>query len=147
MENPYEKFYSEPEDVLDWTKEANGVIQDIIRHVKEAKISNVLIPTESEVFINLRTLEETEVCVKLNGQGLQIVGDRFDCVNLADSNDHYETPYALLSSVSPAYVESFGTCLADALGKRIQDQLVGSEAGIDNEDDVKCPDSSKDAGL
>lgn len=133
MENAYEKFYSEQEDVLDWTKEANGVIQDIIRHVQEALLSDRFKATDCEAYINLRTLEGTEACVKLNGEGLQIVGNGFDCIDRDGQldNERYETPYSLLSSLSPSYVQSFGNCLADALSKQIQKQLVGNGAQED----------------
>nr|XP_019524913.2 GSK3-beta interaction protein-like [Aedes albopictus] len=135
MENSYEKFYSEPNDeVLDWSKEATGVIQDIARHVKEAHISERMKPTEAEAYINLRTLEGTEVCVKLNREGLRIVGDRFDLDSAEqDNGERFETPYALLSHVSPAYVESFGSCLADALSRQLQQQLVGNGAQAEDE--------------
>ncbi|XP_021710292.1 GSK3-beta interaction protein-like [Aedes aegypti] len=134
MESAYEKFYSEQDDVLDWTKEAQGVIQDIVRHVKEAQISNQLPTTDSEAYINLRTLEGTEVCIKLNREGLRIVGDRFDCVDHQLLGDEcFETPYSLLSHVSPAYVESFGSCLADALSKQIQERMVGNGAQAEDE--------------
>ncbi|XP_029716727.1 GSK3-beta interaction protein-like [Aedes albopictus] len=138
MENPYDKFYSEPNDeVLDWSKEATGVIRDIARHVKEAHISERMQPTGAEAYINLRTLEGKEVCVKLNREGLQIVGDRFDLdsdVEQDVSGERFETPYALLSHVSPAYVESFGSCLADALSRQLQQQqLVGNGAQAEDE--------------
>uniref|UniRef100_A0A1Q3FIG6 GSKIP domain-containing protein n=1 Tax=Culex tarsalis TaxID=7177 RepID=A0A1Q3FIG6_CULTA len=124
----YEKYYPEQEDVIDWSREATGVIQDIVRHVAAAQISTLLKPTDSECFINLRTLDGTDPCVKLNGEGLQIVGDRFDSAELEDDveNVRYETPYSLLSAVSPAYVESFGSCLAEALSRQLQERLIGN---------------------
>lgn len=135
-DSAYEKYYPEQEDVIDWTREATGVIGDIVRHVAVAQISTVLKPTESESFINLRTLDGTELCVKLNCEGLQIVGDRFDSVTLEDDEVRYETPYSLLSAVSPAYVESFGSCLADALSRELQERLVGNGAMIEGSEEV-----------
>ncbi|XP_055599634.1 GSK3-beta interaction protein [Uranotaenia lowii] len=126
MDSSNGKFTSDSDDeVIDWSREAAGVIQDIRRHVKEAVISEKLPVTNSEAFINFRTLEDTELCVKLDGEGLQIVGDRFDSCDLESPvNMRYETPYSLLSSVSSSYVESFGNSLAEALSKKLQDQIL-----------------------
>ncbi|XP_058833983.1 GSK3B-interacting protein [Topomyia yanbarensis] len=133
-EDSYEKFYSEQDETIDWTKEANGVIQDIARHAKEVKISDQLLPTDTAAFINLRTLEGIAVCVMLNHEGLQIVSDRFDCMDQQDPDSmRFETPYSLLSHISPAYVNSFGNCLAEALSKQLQDRLADN--GIQVESD------------
>ncbi|XP_055622305.1 GSK3-beta interaction protein [Toxorhynchites rutilus septentrionalis] len=124
----------EEDEIIDWTKEANGVIQDIIRHVQVAQISHRWKPTDSEAYMNFTTLEGKQVCVKLNAEGLQIVGDQHDRIDQeSPDNMKYETPYSLLSSISPAYTDSFGSCLAAELSKHLQDRLIGNGDQDDNE--------------
>ena len=105
------------EEIIDWKIEATAIINDIKKHVKEIRISEKF-TCSSEVFINMTTLEDTRICVKLDRSGLQVVGRDYDVADIVNPNDSiYETPYSLLSSVSEKYVQSFGDCLTSALNK------------------------------
>uniref|UniRef100_A0A182WPN2 GSKIP domain-containing protein n=1 Tax=Anopheles minimus TaxID=112268 RepID=A0A182WPN2_9DIPT len=106
------------ENIIDWTQEAEAVIQDIAQHVRDISLSKELPTTRTESYINITTLDGKHMCVKMNAEGLQIVGDNHDAKNQNSStNTRYETPYALLSDVCPAYVHSFGNSLVNALSK------------------------------
>uniref|UniRef100_A0A182MSF3 GSKIP domain-containing protein n=1 Tax=Anopheles culicifacies TaxID=139723 RepID=A0A182MSF3_9DIPT len=119
MSSSVTNYYKYCDDkVIDWTQEAEAVIQDIAQHVKDISLSKALPPTRTESYINITTLEGKHMCVKLNAEGLQIVGNAHDAKNQDNStNTRYETPYALLSDVCPAYVHSFGNSLVNALSK------------------------------
>ncbi|XP_053675768.1 GSK3-beta interaction protein [Anopheles nili] len=119
MDDSIKKYYAYCDDnIIEWLQEAEAVIQDIIKHVREVCVSKAFPPTRTESYINLTTLEGNRLCLKLNAEGLQIVGQNYDVNSQdCDANVRYETPYALLSDVSPSYVHSFGSCLTDALNR------------------------------
>ncbi|XP_058463211.1 GSK3-beta interaction protein [Malaya genurostris] len=141
-DNPgsYEKYYLETDEIIDWKKEANAVIHDIFNHVKEITLSERLTPTDSAAFINIRTLEGTTVCVLINGEGLRIVSDRFDSIEHEHpDNIVFETPYSLLSHISPEYINSFGNSLAEALSKQLQENILNDDTKLENSE-TNCED-------
>ncbi|KAG4066188.1 hypothetical protein HA402_014488 [Bradysia odoriphaga] len=109
-----------PEPLLEWQDEAAAIIKDVENHVKDIQISSKLQSSKSEIFLNVTTLEEATFCIRISTEGFQIVGQSYDTIG---SNDNtavtYETPYALLNSVSERYVQSFGNGLTAALEKLI----------------------------
>ncbi|XP_050095783.1 uncharacterized protein LOC126577849 [Anopheles aquasalis] len=120
--NAIEKYYSYCDGgIVDWSTEATAIIADIAEHIKEAALSKILKPTLSESFINLTTLEEKRMCIKVSAAGLQIVADEYD-QNQTDhsQNKRYETPYALLSDRSPSYINAFGNSLENALKQHVE---------------------------
>jgi hypothetical protein len=106
------------EEIIDWTTEATAVMNDIRKHVKECKLSEKFHTNASEAYINMTTLEDIRICIKLDRSGLQVVGRDYDVADIVNSNNSiYETPYSLLSSISGKYVQSFGDCLTSALNQ------------------------------
>lgn len=108
----------EDDEILNWRDEAEAVVRDIEKHVREIKISEKLESNETAIFMNLTTLEEGKYCIKLSCQGFQVVGKQHDEVLPALDEELYpafETPYALLGHLSPRYTQSFGDNLVDAL--------------------------------
>ncbi|XP_035912663.1 GSK3-beta interaction protein-like [Anopheles stephensi] len=118
MDNSVNDYYAYCDNnIIDWKQEAEAVIRDVAQHVRHISVSTDLPPTRTESFINITTLDGKQMCVKLNAEGLQIVGDMHDTKDEECSSNHrYETPYALLSVVS-SYVNSFGNSLVSALSK------------------------------
>lgn len=101
----------------DWDGEAAAVIQDVRAHVKKIQVSAVPPPSRG-IYINITTLENQPFCVLLGPSGFKIVGKIHDDVSLENSNImFYETPYSLLSSVSPSYDQSFGNLLVKKLNE------------------------------
>ncbi|CAH2106795.1 unnamed protein product [Euphydryas editha] len=107
------------EQVLDketWPAEAEAAINDIRKHVKSAQVSPKLKSTNQKIFINLTTLENFEYCVEMSASGFRVVGRKYDDTTLSTiENMNYETPYALLNSISQKYRESFGGELMNKL--------------------------------
>lgn len=107
------------EQVLDketWPQEAESAISDIRKHVKSANISPLLQSTNQRIFINLTTLENTDYCIEMSAAGFRVVGRTYDDTALSTiENMNYETPYALLNSISQKYRESFGGELMNKL--------------------------------
>lgn len=96
-------------------------MRDVKDHVKEISIANKIQSHLMEIFLNVTTLEEERFCVKVSGQGFQLAGRDYDTKELLDvdkedeEDNVFETPYALLSSISQCYVQSFGNNLIEAL--------------------------------
>ncbi|XP_055377841.1 GSK3-beta interaction protein-like [Condylostylus longicornis] len=112
------------EEILEWEKEAEAIIQDVKHHVNEIFISRSLRSDLFEIFLNLRTLENNEYCIRASGCGFQIAGNGYDTTDrISENNDEeniFETPYALLTFISPGYVQSF----ANRLSQQIQNSLM-----------------------
>lgn len=106
--------------IINWPDEAAAVINDVKSHVHEIFISTVLPSTEMEIYLNCETLELKKCTIRLSSDGFQIVGDSYDKIDHTNGFQ-YETPYALLSVLSPGYTASFGNKLSDAL-KTLQEQ-------------------------
>ncbi|XP_038211788.1 GSK3B-interacting protein-like isoform X1 [Zerene cesonia] len=107
------------EQVLDeetWPMEAQAAINDIKEHVKAATISSALKNTNQRIFINMTTLEDLNYCIEMSSAGFRVVGRMYDDTSLSTiENMNYETPYALLNSISQKYRESFGGELMNKL--------------------------------
>ncbi|XP_013189780.1 GSK3-beta interaction protein [Amyelois transitella] len=92
-----------------WPQEAEAAINDIKKHVKSANISPLLKSSNQRIYFNLTTLEECDYCVEISAAGFRVVGRKYDDTSLSTiENMNYETPYALLNSISQKYRESFG---------------------------------------
>ncbi|ENN72268.1 GSK3-beta interaction protein [Dendroctonus ponderosae] len=97
------------ERVLDadgWLEEAQGLISDVKDHVKRIEVSKALTSTNSRIYLNVETLEGGKYTFELTVQGFRFCGKDFDLDNWENA-DYYETPYALLNTVSPRFKESF----------------------------------------
>lgn len=126
------------EDFIDWHTEALAVIEDVKSHVKAIAISEKLITGKKMsfvvwwwklswfiiflvqdvgIYINLKTLEGQELTCFLDSSGFKIVGFNFDSCDSDDSEEVFETIYALIQSHSPGYTKSFGNALVDKLSK------------------------------
>ena len=64
---------SDEETQTTWRDEAAAVIKDVRDHLKGADISHALESTESQIYLNITTLEEKRVTVKLSCQGFAVV--------------------------------------------------------------------------
>lgn len=101
-------------DVIHWPDEAAAVISDVKIHVREIVVSNVLPSTDLEIYLNCEILEAKKYTIRMSGDGFQIVSNTYDKIENSDGFP-YETPYALLNEISPAYRTSFGNELTKAL--------------------------------
>lgn len=123
MEEKSREMRSDADGVLDeeqWRLEAQAVINDVTRHVRELRLSERLVSSNRAVYLNLTTLEGQRFCVELSAAGFAIVGNRHDDTSNT-SNERYETLYSLLDFVSPQYRDSFGNSLLEKL-KKLSDQ-------------------------
>lgn len=108
-----------------WRGEASAVIQDVSSFVHSMSISEKLPCDESGIYFNLETKESKRYTIELSTAGFRISGHSFDVLDdhdSADGNDvkssrSFETIYALLDAISPAYRESFSTSLARKLSQ------------------------------
>ncbi|XP_053607538.1 GSK3B-interacting protein-like [Plodia interpunctella] len=99
-----------------WPQEAEAAINDIRKHVKTANISPTVQSSNQRIYINLTTLEDSDYCVEMSASGFRVVGRKYDDISLSTiENMNYETPYALLNSISQKYRESFGGELMNKL--------------------------------
>ena len=111
--NPSTEPIEASEEVIsldNWKTEAGAVIKDVGNHVKHLAISEKLESCNTNIFLNLTTKEDQKYTIEQSACGFQIVGLDHDSVSLTP-NDYFETPYALLDSLSPEYRKSFGTDL------------------------------------
>lgn len=102
------------------------VIADISNYVKQIDISSDLPCDDNGVYLNLETQEGASLTVELSCAGFRVCGYQFNKIeedplstsnktNVIPLNVYYETPYALLDSISPAYRDSFSNELAQRL--------------------------------
>lgn len=106
----------EEEKILDkdqWKVEASAVINDVKSHVQQISISN-LDGTDQFIFLNLTTLEGQDYCIQMSQMGFSITGMVYDSSTI-EASVFFDTPYALLDSISPKYRESFAQKLIDSL--------------------------------
>lgn len=106
-------------EVENWEEEAKSVISDIKDHVTDVHVSEALRNNEQKIYLNLKTLENNKYCIELSACGFRIVGKDFNTKNL-DEDTYFETPYSLLSSISPGFHNSFGNALSFKL-RALQD--------------------------
>lgn len=93
-----------------WKLEAEAIIKDVKSHVNNIEISQKLESSDSNIFLNLKTIEGKPFCVQLSSQGFRIVGNDFDEFTI-NSDVFYETPYSLLNEISEKFRESFANSL------------------------------------
>ncbi|XP_055855586.1 GSK3B-interacting protein [Episyrphus balteatus] len=112
---------SPSEEILDWSTEAQAIIDDVKNHVNYIAVSKILKSSKTEIFLNLRTIEKTEFCIRASGNGFQIVAEEFDKNSYKkptrddEEEEIFETPYALLNKISPSYTKSFANQLRKQL--------------------------------
>ena len=106
---------SEIMESINFMQEAEWTKNEIGNYVDFVEISNILPKSLSCVFINLRTKERTEWCVRLSSEGYRIVGDGFDRMNKESENLIYETVFSLMDHISPNYRASFNDELSQRL--------------------------------
>lgn len=113
------------QDLIDWRAEAAAVIDDVRQHVRDIRIATDAGPaadngSRTHIYLNVTTLEDRQLCVRLCARGFRVVGQAYDSV-LADTDESpemtYDTPYALLGAMSRGYTQSFGDVLSGALQK------------------------------
>lgn len=106
----------ENEKLLTWEDEAKAIINDIENFVTSISVSTTLEVNERCIYLNVKTLEGKEFCVELSNLGFRVAGEKFDSTD--ESSEHFfDTPYALLSSISPGYESKFASSLAAALNE------------------------------
>ncbi|KAG5670915.1 hypothetical protein PVAND_001144 [Polypedilum vanderplanki] len=108
------------EDIIDWTQEANAVINDVKKHVKTIEISDKLISDGSNIFLNVTLLEGKTMTVLLDNNGFHIVSLEHNSIDEETSETTYETIYALLQAHSEQFINSFGNALVSALEKEVK---------------------------
>ncbi|XP_043471254.1 GSK3-beta interaction protein [Leptopilina heterotoma] len=114
----FEKKMNPDERVLDaeqWKLEAQSVINDVKNHVTDFVLSEKFQSTNTEIFLNLTTLENLKFCVKLTAAGFCVVGNQHDDMSNNMNTMYFETPYSLLDFLSPMYRNSFGNSLLNKL--------------------------------
>lgn len=99
-----------------WKQEAEAIINDVKSHLKVIEISEKLECTDTNIYLNLTTIEEDHFCIQVSSQGFRVVGNDFDENNI-DSTEFYETPYSLLNQISEKFRESFANSLQNQLNK------------------------------
>jgi len=117
---------------IDWKEEAAAIVRDIGSCVASACLSQKLSDDDatitSEAYLNIETLEHRSLTVRIDSRGLTIVGNKFDDNSLESGSGlvskekSYETPYALLQSISPLYSTSFGGQLHQKLTALAEEQ-------------------------
>lgn len=107
------------QELLNWESEANAIIRDVKDHVAAIFISASVPSSRSRIFLNLTTLEQKRLCIRVSGEGFRVVGKDHDQQLPEEELDTetFDTPYALLGQISNGYTNSFGNCLSDALQK------------------------------
>ena len=78
--------------------------------------------TPELIFVNVTTLEGQAYCLELTGKGWRVTSLRHDCMNgdIAHIDLHtkyFESPYALMDSVSPGYRAKFSEALSYKLSQ------------------------------
>lgn len=109
-----------------WIEEVIAIIADISSCVSKASLSDKLTSRDvkaSCAYFNIETLEPRRICVRVSSEGFSVVGNKFDDKSLEDDKvPIYETPYSLLQSMSPSYVQKFSAELYERL-KDLSDQV------------------------
>lgn len=118
-----------------WQSEALAVISDVKKFVKQIEISKSLPCDQNGVYMNLQTIEGVCLTIELSCAGFRVCSHQFDTLpghpvdgasslipsdnpastESVELNVYYETPYALLNTISPAYRNSFSNELASRL--------------------------------
>lgn len=93
-------------DEQGWREEAQGVINDVKDQVKLIEVSKSLQSSNSCIYLNVETLEGEKYTFELTVHGFKFCGKEFDSKSWENSQ-YFETPYALLNSVSPRFKDAF----------------------------------------
>ncbi|KAF0301495.1 GSK3-beta interaction protein [Amphibalanus amphitrite] len=147
-----------------WRLEAEAVVADIAPHVAFAAPSSL--PGDSSgTYLNITTLEGRQMTVRVSAGGFSICGDGHDSCGGTSEGDTplssqggggadgkvYETPYALLNDVSPAYTAAFSRALVDRLGQLAEngsdDEEREEERGKEQNDGGERSGEVKDGGM
>jgi len=119
-------------DAAAWRREAEAVIADIAPHVAAAALASLPVAATA-VYLNLETVEGRQVTLRMSAAGFCLCGEGYD----TDSDEEgaaklFETPYALLHSISEGYTLSFGNALIEKLGQLGDDSDGGKvdEEGV-----------------
>ncbi len=113
------------EGQINWRTEAVEVAKDIYSCVTSVGLSEELTARTpaTAAYLNVRTLENKPLTVRVNSSGYTIVGNFPNDDSLEKSNSpnliSYETPYSLLHSISPLYSESFAAQLHQKLSRLV----------------------------
>lgn len=100
--------------------EAIAAVHELQFAVKDIYVSEMLPRTSELIFLNLTTLEGQAYCVELTMKGWRVTSHRHDCMN-GDINNldlhvqYFETIYALMDRISPAYRRRFTDALMSKL--------------------------------
>ena len=99
--------------------EVTILVNDVKFSVNHIGLSDVLPQSPHIVYLNVETKENRKFTIRLTLEGFKVVSDgQFDADSGADSTEFpasYETIYALLENISPAFVGMFGNALKDKL--------------------------------
>ena len=110
----------------EWKVEALAVIHDVQDNVHEIKVADNPGEGDQQVYMNLTTKEMVCYCVELTAQGFRIVGNAYNKTDI-NTEEYYETPYALLNKLSPLYMQAFGDSLASKLQLICSSQMNSPE--------------------
>ncbi|XP_018028070.1 protein GSKIP homolog [Hyalella azteca] len=105
----------------EWLTEAYGIIKDVNECVSIITVSAIP-ATDSCVHLNLTTLELQDYTIELSAAGFRVVGRSHNEKTLP-SDTYFETPYALLNNLSPAYGERFCSIVSAKLEAMAAQQL------------------------
>lgn len=110
-----------------WTEEAQAVIKDVENCVEFIQVSPKLQSSNTNIYLNVTTVEGDKVTVSLSGQGFAVVGRGGHDLNDLDpaEEDFRETPYSLLSEISPGFTKMFGSSLVEKLTQLKNSQEEG----------------------
>ena len=101
------------------------ILKDIGYSVASIELSQILPNRPDLLYLNIRTKENNDFCIRLSVNGFQVAGHSFNLDEGASTEfpEPFETVYALLQSISPSYVQSFGNALLSKLLALDKDKL------------------------
>ena len=99
--------------------EVTILFNDVKFSVNHIGLSDVLPQSPHIVYLNVETKENRKFTIRLTLQGFKVVSEcQFDTDSGTDSTEFpvsYETIYALLENISPAFVGMFANALQNKL--------------------------------
>ncbi|XP_037094441.1 uncharacterized protein LOC119114346 [Pollicipes pollicipes] len=115
-----------------WRQEVKAVVADIAPQVASAAPSSL--PADAGgALLNITTLEGRCVTVRLSAGGFAVCGEGHDADDGGDGR-LFETPYALLHSVSPGFTAAFGLQLAERLGRLGAAPAPSQQGSVDDQE-------------
>jgi DNA primase len=103
------------------TTYAKESIRDIAPYVMSVAVSDI--SGEGKMYLNITTKEGQQFTVELTSLGFQVVGYMLNSRDVADQ-PIYETPAALLNTISTEYTRAFANHLIDKLETLAEDQFI-----------------------